>query len=211
MYATRKRANFTAFALISAIAISIAGAEMSGAKPAAEAGTGDTIPLTLDNLKNGSYQIPDSACGYKVIKLQNGKGSHQGIDVLFGRATFGKLSDKQEAGAAVHLAYKDEMFGWMQQVVFVVARGEKLLQVAELGLDEREQLRNIEFRDGDALIETTLPDDAAGKVYKKCTKAKLVETKEGCELTATEFNWYTSEGNPDGPSESPKRLVSLRD
>ncbi len=177
------------------------------AEPAAQAEfTQVSNSLTLEHLKNGSYQLPDNACGYKIVKLHNGKGDTQGTEVVFGRASFGKLTDKKEIGAVIHLAYKDEMFGWLQQIVFVVSRGDKLLQIGELGIDEREQLRNIEVRDGDVLIETAIPDEKSGKVYKKCLKAQLVETSEGCELTSTQWNWYTTEGS----QEPVTKLVSLR-
>lgn len=205
MYATSKRIWVTT-ALIAAMILSAAAINAASAKSSSDAATAlSENSLTLENLKNGSYELPDNACGYKVVKLRGGKGVNEGMEVVFGRASFGKLSQKNEPGAVVHLAYKDEMFGWMQQVVFVVCRGEKLLQIAELGLDDREQLKNIEFRDGEVLIETALPESNSSKVYKKCTKAQLVETKQGCELTATEYNWYTTEGNQEPVS----RLVSL--
>jgi hypothetical protein len=192
-----RKINSTSFAASLLIAI---------ASLALPAGAQETAGLTLDNLKNGSYQIPDSACGYKVVKLHNGKGTAQDVNVVFGRASFGKLTNKKEPGAVVHLAYKDQMFGWMQQVVFLVERNGKVLQIAELGLDERDQLKAIEFREGDALIETTIPDVRSGKVYRKCIKAELTESKDGCELTATKTNWLTTDGN----NEPAHRLVSLR-
>jgi hypothetical protein len=198
MNATRKRAAIAATALISAMTLFTALPNFASAK--------DASALTLEHLKNGSYQIPTSACGFTVVNLHDGKGTAQDMQVIFGRAVFGKLTDKHEPGAVVHLAYKDPMFGWMQQVVFVVERNGKILQIAELGLDEREQLKNIECREGNALIETTLAEDSSGKVYKKCVKAELVDTKEGCELTATKYNWYTTEGN----QEPAPKLVSLR-
>lgn len=205
MQAPRKnKINALALSLICAFGCATAFSPNANAEESSFGTVAET--LTLENLKNGSYQIPDSACGFKVVKLNNGKGDNQGLEVVFGRALFGKLSDKQEPGAAVHLAYKDEMFGWMQQVVFVVARGNKLLQIAELGIDEREQVKNLEIRDGDVLIETSLPETKAGKVIKKCTKAQLLQRKEGCELTASEFSWYTTEGD----HEPGKRLASLR-
>jgi hypothetical protein len=194
MNATRKTATtFAAIALLTAALFA----------PSANA---QTAGLTLENLKNGSYQIPNSACGYTVVKLHEGKGTAQDVQVIFGRATFGKLTNKSEPGAVIHLAYKDQMFGWMQQIVFVVERKGKVLQIAELGLDEREQLKNIEFREGDALIETACPDASSGKIYKKCVKAELVERKEGCVLTATKYNWLTT----DNAQEAAHRLVSLR-
>lgn len=207
MYATRKNIKSlliktTSLSLLCAFAIAPAKADPNM--------TADTMvassTLTLQNLKNGSYEIPNDACGYKVVKLHDGKGTVDGMEVVFGRACFGKISNKNEPGAVVHIAYQDEMMGWMQQVVFVVARGTKLLQIAELGLDDREQLKNVEFRDGDVLLETALPEENTGKVYKKCTKAQLVEKKEGTELTATQYNWYTTESNRE-PS---RKLASLR-
>lgn len=195
MNAIRKRFTFAAATLLAAITLF---------SPSARAQ--ETSALTLDHLKNGSYQIPNNACGYTVVKLHNGKGSTQDVEVVFGRASFGKLTNKKESGAVVHLAYKDPMFGWMQQVVFLVERQGKVLQIAELGLDERDQLKSVEFRDGDALIETTVPDIASGKVYKKCIKAELTERKEGCELTATKTNWLTT----DGIHRPSSRLTALR-
>lgn len=196
MNATRKRVTFAAVALIAVTTW------LPAAAPAQE-----SAALTLENLKNGSYQIPNSACGYTIVKLHNGKGTSEDGDVVFGRAAFGKLTDKKEPGAVVHLAYKDQMFGWMQQVVFLVERKGKVLQIAELGLDERDQLKNIEFRDGEALIETTVPDVASGKVYKKCVKAELTDGKGGCQLTATKTNWLTTGENDKEPVH---RFVSLR-
>jgi hypothetical protein len=196
MNATRKKFNtLAAIALLTSALIA----------PAANAQTASG--LTLENLKNGSYQIPNSACGYTVVKLHDGKGTVQDVQVIFGRATFGKLTNKSEPGAVIHLAYKDQMFGWMQQIVFLVERKGKVLQIAELGLDEREQLKNIEFREGNALIETACPDPNSGKTYKKCVKAELVERKDGCELTATKTNWLTG---ADNNQETSHRLVSLR-
>lgn len=208
MHATRKNIKSL---LISATSLSLLCAFAFGTASNADPNmtvdsTVSATSLTLQNLKNGSYEIPNDACGYKVVKLRDGKGSTEGMEVVFGRASFGKISDKREPGAVVHLAYKDEMLGWMQQVVFVVARGNKLLQIAELGLDDREQLKNVEFRDGDVLLETYAPEENGSKFYKKCTKAQLIEKKEGTELTATQFNWYTTEGN----QEPAPRLVSLR-
>lgn len=194
MNTTRKRVTFATLAAL--IAATTFATTSALANPA----------LTLDNIKNGSYQIPNSACGYTVVQLHNGKGANQDVNVVFGRVTFGKLSNKQEPGAVVHLAYKDDMFGWQQQVVFLVERKGKVLQIGELGLDEREQLKNVELRDGTALIETAAPDIASGKVYKKCVKAELVERKDGCQLTATKFNWLTTERTED----TAQRLVSLR-
>lgn len=191
---TRKRALLGTLAAI--IVATTFATTSAFAKPA----------LTLENIKNGSYQIPNSACGYTVVQLHAGKGANQDVDVVFGRVTFGKLTNKQEPGAVVHLAYKDDMFGWQQQVVFLVERNGKVLQIGELGLDEREQLKGVELRDGVALIETAAPDAASGKVYKKCLKAELVERKDGCQLTATKYNWLTTERTQD----SDERLVSVR-
>jgi hypothetical protein len=206
MKRTGKRVATTT--LVSALALLNFCITSAWAEPASHHGSMHTVEtLTLEHLKNGSYQIPDSACGFKVVKLHEGKGEADGVKVVFGRAVFGKLTNKQESGAAIHMAYHDEMFGWMQQMVFVVARGDKLLQIAELGLDEREQVKNIEMRDGDVLIETSIPEGNSGKVYKKCTKAQLVETKNGCELTASQFNWYTTEGDQ---GDAPAKLAVLR-
>lgn len=209
MNATRKRAAIAATTLISAMTLFTALPQDACSKPqnqARPARQAQGAALTLDNLKNGSYQLPTSACGVAVVKLHDGKGTAQDMDVIFGRATFGKLTDKFEPGAVVHLAYKDPMFGWMQQIVFVVERKGQILQIAELGLDEREQLKNIECRDGNAVLETTVAEDSSGKVYKKAIKAELVDTREGTELTATKYNWYTTEGN----QEPTPKLVSLR-
>jgi hypothetical protein len=194
MNTTRKRATFVTLAAI--IAATTFATTSALAKSA----------LTLENIKNGSYQFPNSACGYTIVQLHDGKGANKEVNVVFGRATFGKLTNKQEPGAVVHLAYKDDMFGWQQQVVFLVERNGKVLQIGELGLDERDQVKNVELRDGNALIETSAPDVASGKVYKKCLKAELVERKDGCQLTATKYNWLTTEKDQDAA----ERLVSLR-
>ena len=74
--------------------------------------------LTFEHLRNGSYQIPDLACGYTTVKLQNGKGETDGVKVVLGRAAFGYLALNKQHVAALHLAYFTDELGWLQEIVF---------------------------------------------------------------------------------------------
>jgi TonB family protein len=142
--------------------------------------------LTLEHLKNASYQIPDLACGYTTVKLNDGSGEQDGIKAVFGRATFGDINKKPTA--VVHLAYHTDELGWLQQLVLIQADGGKLLQVAEYGLDDREQVKDISFRNGEIFVESSAKNAPAGTA-DRLTRMRLSSTAEGCMLQASEWDY----------------------
>jgi TonB family protein len=150
----------------------------------------ESTALTLDHLKNASYQIPDLCCGYKNIKLKNGTGTKDGVTVVFGRAVFGKLGSIKGTSAVVHVAYHDESLGWLQQLIFIEAKNNKLLQIAEYGLDEGEDIKSMKITQGETVIESQLPIPAsAGKTsqLQKITRIRVDQSRNGCVLKASEW------------------------
>lgn len=142
--------------------------------------------LTLSRLKNTDYQISDSACGSTKVRLIDGKGKADSIEVLFGTAKFGDLRNGRP-GAVVHLAYKSELFGWLQEVVFMEVQGNKLVQVAEQGLDDNEQLKDIQINHGLVTLETVCADDKRQQ-HEKVIKIRLATTTGGgCTLRTTQW------------------------
>ena len=154
-------------------------------QPTAPRQTQETV-LSLNHLKNGSYQVSDSACGYTTVRLANGKGEADGIEVVFGRAQFGQLRSGR-AGAVVHLAYKSDTFGWLQEVVFIEVQNNELVQVAEHNLDDRDELKSIDIKRGEITLETASPDSINHEQHK-VTKIKLAEGQGGsCTLQSSEW------------------------
>jgi TonB family protein len=143
--------------------------------------------LTLDHLKNGSYLIPDLACGYTEVKLKSGQGENAGIKVVFGQAVFGSLANDKSLTAVVHLAYHTNELGWLQQLAFVQAKGNKLLQVADYILDDRCTLKSLYIKQGNVWVETATNDSPQKVAEMKLTKIHLSSSKEGCLLEACDF------------------------
>jgi len=147
--------------------------------------------LTLDHLKNGSYLIPDLACGYTPVDLKDGHGEHDGVEVVFGRAVFGNLAGEKQPTAIVHLAYCTPELGWLQQLVFVKENNGKLVQIAEYSLDDRDQLQGISIEKGQVVVETT----GHGMADSKLTCIKVAQSKQGCLLEVSEWG-------EDGPAQA---------
>lgn len=146
--------------------------------------------LTVNHLKNACYQMPDLACGFKNVKLKNGVGENDGMKVIFKRATFGTIEGYSDPCGVVQLSYWDDTFGWSQQLVFIRAQGNKLVQIAEYSLDERESLKAVKLTKGAVVLETKMPDPAAKPIHAKLdkvTKIHLSQSDEGCTLTASEW------------------------
>src|SRR5215469_13046246 len=110
--------------------------------------------LTLHNLKNGTYLVPDLACGYTRVTLTDGKGETDGVKVVFGQAVFGTLSSSKNPMAVVHVAYHTDELGWLQELVFMQVQGHKLTQVAEYVLDDSCTLSQLNIKNGDCFVQT---------------------------------------------------------
>jgi TonB family protein len=145
--------------------------------------------MTLEHLKNGSFQITDLGCGYEEVHLINGKGKSGHCQVVLGRVVFGDFDGDGKLDAVAHAAFRFDGGDWMQELIFVEDGGNKLLQLAEYSLDDREELKNIEIKDKRITIESTVADAAHPDTkINKITKIKVSRDRSGqTTLKASEY------------------------
>ncbi len=150
-----------------------------------------TTSLTVEHLKNGSYQIPDLSCGYHAVKLVAGKGHNEDGDVVFGRAAFGDLNNDGQIDAIVHLAFRTPESPWMQQLIFVLNRGGKLIQVADYSLDDSLELKALGIKSGEAVADYTSRGSVSPsrrKMLEKTMKFRLACDK-ACNIQLKASEW----------------------
>jgi len=129
--------------------------------------------MTFQHLKNGSYQIPDLACGYRQVKLSNGNYKDKHCQVVFGNATFGDLNGDNLTDAVVHVAFRDGNSPWMQQLLFVVNDRNRLLQVGDYSIDENAELKSLRIKNKEVTSETRRSDVGSHKTLDKVTKIRM--------------------------------------
>src|SRR5262249_2253856 len=140
-------------------------------------------------LRNGSYQITDLGCGFEEVRLVNGKGKSGDCEVLLGRIVFGDFDGDGKADAIAHAAFRFAGGPWMQELIFVEDGGNKLMQLAEYSLDDKEELKSIDIKDKRVTIESTVADAThPGTKINKVTRIKVSHDRSGqTTLKASEF------------------------
>lgn len=181
----------------------------------------DRQPMTLAHLKNGSFQIPDLACGYKVVKLTDGAFDKDGTEVVLGRVCFGDINQDKKLDAAVHIASSVGGLGWTEQILFIVQDKGKLLQVADYVLNDAEEFKDMEVKNGEVQLRSMAPQvvaaaDAAtaggtSRQVEKLAKIKLTKSGQSYTLRASEWQIDLASGQMKPYTNLSNYICSLED
>jgi TonB family protein len=212
----KSRRSLTVLTMAGALVFSLLGAAAQ-AKPA----RADQQPMTLGHVKNGSFEIPDLACGYKVVKLTDGALDKDGTEVVLGKICFGDLNQDKKLDAVVHIASSVGGMGWTQQIAFIIQDKGKLLQVADYRLADYEEFKDLQVKSGEVQLRTMAPQVVAGQdgptagwisqQVEKLAKIKLTKSGQSYTMRATEWQTDLASGELKPYTNLANYIVAVED
>ena len=203
--------------------LTMAGALVFNLLASAEAKPARTDqPMTLAHLKNGSFEIPDLACGYKVVKLTNGEFDQDGTQVVLGRVCFADINQDKKLDAVVHIASSVGGMGWTEQLAFIIEDKGKLLQVADYTLADNEEFKDVQVKNGAVHLRSLAPQVVTGQdiaeagnrnsqQIEKLAKIKLSKSGQSYTLRATEWQMDLTSGELKPYTNMSNYILSVED